>query len=119
MKLYNRYHLTSRRRLLRHHLTPAEAALWSRLQHSQLHGRKFRRQHSIGLYIVDFSCPTEELVIELDGAAHDHEAAWRHDAARTRFLREQGLRLIRFENRDVLENLDGVLAYIAQQFRRG
>ncbi|MDX1252636.1 MAG: endonuclease domain-containing protein [Gammaproteobacteria bacterium] len=116
MKLHNRNHLKPLRRALRAHLTPAEACLWKYLQRGQLAGRKFRRQHSIGPYVVDFYCPAESLIIELDGAAHDGEQAWAHDEQRTAFLTTQGLRVVRFENRDVLENLEGVLAAIRQQF---
>ena len=107
------------RRALRHTLTPAEARLWKHLQRSQLEGRKFRRQHGVGPYIVDFYCPAEALVVELDGAAHDHEEAYRRDEARTRFLAAQGLRVLRFENRDVLTKLEGVLVEIARHFREG
>ena len=85
MRLHNREQLKSTRRQLRQQLTPAEAKLWSVLQHSQLAGRKFRRQHSIGKYIVDFYCSSEQFIIELDGAAHDHEQTWAHDQARKNF----------------------------------
>ena len=104
------------RRRLRRTLTPAEAALWGFLGNSRLQGRKFRRQHSIGAYVVDFYCAQERLVIELDGAAHDSERRVDHDRDRTKFLEEIGLRIVRIENREVFDNPDGVLAYIAQQF---
>jgi very-short-patch-repair endonuclease len=104
------------RRRLRRKLTPAEAALWNLLGKSRLLGRKFRRQHSIGPYVVDFYCAQERLVIELDGAAHDSELRVNHDRDRTKFLEELGLRVVRIENREVFDNPDGVLAYIAQQF---
>ena len=116
MKLHNRKHLKSVRRKLRSHLTPAEAKLWKYLQHGQLQGRKFRRQHSIGPYIVDLYCPGERLVIELDGAVHDDAQSWQRDELRSAFLRKQGLRVIRFENHEVMENLEGVLAQIRLQF---
>lgn len=104
------------RKRLRGALTPAEAALWSLLGKSRLQGRKFRRQHSIGPYVVDFYCVQERLVIELDGAAHDSERRVEHDRDRTNFLAKLGLRIVRIENREVFDNPDGVLAYIAQQF---
>ena len=90
-KLHNRPALTSRRRELRAQLTPAEARLWLHLQRGQLAERKFRRQHSIGKYIVDFYCPREKLIVELDGAAHDHDAAWLHDEQRTQYFVSVGL----------------------------
>ena len=117
--IHNLKPLKEARRALRKSLTPAEALLWKHLQRGQLDGRKFRRQHSVGPYIVDFYCPAESLVVELDGAAHDHEAAFRHDEARTRFLATQGLRVLRFENRDVAFNPEGVLMEIAKHFRHG
>lgn len=70
MKTFNRKYLKQRRRYLRNKLTSAEATLWKALQSSQLEGRKFRRQAGIGNYIVDFYCPREKLVLELDGNYH-------------------------------------------------
>ena len=79
MRLNNRPALKAHRRELRPSLTPAEARLWLYLKGGQLLGRKFRRQHSFGAFILDFYCPSERLAIELDGAAHDHDAAQAHD----------------------------------------
>ena len=111
-------HSIERRRKLRAMLTPAEAKLWLLLQRSQLDGRKFRRQHGIGPYTVDFYCAAERLVIELDGAAHDSESAAAYDEIRDRFLDSAGYAVIRFENRQVFENPDGVLHQIKQHFTR-
>src|SRR5229473_405162 len=94
----------------------ADARLWNHLKDRSLRGRKFRRQHSVGPYVLDFYCPGERLAVELDGAAHDHEAAQDRDALRTRFLQSAGIRLVRFENREVIDNLEGVLVVIARQF---
>ena len=116
-RLNNARRLLARRCSLRSDLTPAEAALWRALQRSGLKGRKFRRQQSIGPYIVDFYCAAERLVIELDGAAHDSERSAVHDDARDQFLQSLGLTVVRLENRNVLEDPDGVLAYIGQHFR--
>src|SRR2546422_10308910 len=113
--VHNTARLKPRRRELRRRLTIAEARLWKHLKES-LRGRKFRRQHSVGPYFLDFYCPRERLAVELDGAAHDHEAAQDRDAIRTRFLQSAGIRLVRFENRQVIENLEGVLVVIARQF---
>ena len=74
-RLHNQKHLKLRRRRLRNAATPAERALWLMLKGRQLGGRKFRRQHSIGPYIVDFYCPGERLIVELDGAVPDDPAA--------------------------------------------
>ncbi|GAA4013476.1 hypothetical protein GCM10022408_28200 [Hymenobacter fastidiosus] len=107
------------RRELRIHLTKAEATLWRALQRNQLAGRKFRRQHGIGQYIVDFYCPAEKLVIELDGAHHFTVSGEAKDVERTAYLNKLGLTVLRFENRLVLEQLDGVLAGIEAAFSPG
>ncbi|MGB5082256.1 MAG: endonuclease domain-containing protein [Burkholderiales bacterium] len=114
--VHNIARLKPRRRELRRQLTIAEARLWNHLKGRALRGRKFRRQHSVGPYVLDFYCPAERLAVELDGAAHDHEAAQHRDAIRTLFLQGAGIRVVRFENREVIENLEGVLAVIARQF---
>ena len=106
-------------RQLRMSLTPAEARLWKYIQNRQLAGRKFRRQHSAGPYVLDFYCPREHLAIELDGAAHDHEQAAQRDEARTRYLASLGIKVVRFENRDVMSNLEGVLQVIKDCFGVG
>jgi very-short-patch-repair endonuclease len=118
-RFYNHPSLGERRKTLRASLTPAEAALWRVLQRSQLQGRKFRRQHSIGPYVVDFYCAKERLVIELEGSAHDSEKAAVADDARERFLSAAGQTVLRLENKYVLENPEGVLDLIRQDFRSG
>lgn len=114
--LHNRKTLKKRRQRLRNAATPAEAKLWTMLRRSQLKGRKFRRQHSIGPYIVDFYCPSDRLIVELDGASHDDPARRDYDAKRQRFLTDRGFRVLRFENKDVFEHPDMVLAAIARHF---
>jgi len=104
--------LKTRRRELRKALTTAEATLWLHLQRSQLSGFKFRRQHSVGPYVLDFYCPAAKLAVELDGAAHDSEVASLRDDRRDRYLAAQGIRTVRFVNGDVTGNLEGVLASI-------
>jgi very-short-patch-repair endonuclease len=111
--------LKQRRRSLRARLTPAEALLWKHLQHSQLENRKFRRQHSAGPYVLDFYCPAERIAIELDGAAHDHERAQANDRRRDEFLADAGIQVLRFENEQVVKNLEGVLFEIRRHFRGG
>jgi very-short-patch-repair endonuclease len=85
------------------------------LKHSQLNPLKFRRQHSIGPFVADFYCPAAKLVIELDGSVHDSETAQQQDEERTAYLVNLGLRVVRFENREVMENLEGVLAEIRRR----
>jgi len=101
-----------RRRELRHNLTSAEAVLWLNLKGSKLDGKKFRRQHSIGPYIADFYCPECRVIVELDGAGHKTELGVERDSKRTEFLKRFGARVIRFENRVVFENMEGVLETI-------
>jgi very-short-patch-repair endonuclease len=117
LRLHNLNHLKPRRRQLRSALTLAGARLWTALQSAKLKGRKFRRQHSVGPHVLDFYCSAEKLAVELDGAAHDHEAALLRDEARSKCLEELGIRVVRFENRSVIENLEGALSEIAGQFR--
>ena len=118
-RFFNHPSLSERRRTLRASLTTAEAALWRVLQRSQLQGRKFRRQHSIGPYVVDFYCPKERLVIELEGSAHDSEHSAIRDEARERFLSAAGLTVLRLENKYVFENPEGVLDLIRRHFKSG
>ena len=114
--LHNQAYLKSFRKELRSNLTPAEAMLWKALQRGQLDGRKFRRQHSFGKYILDFYCPAEKLAVELDGRHHFSEAGFEADSERTAFLESFGIRVLRFENELVFTNLDGVLEEIRHAF---
>ena len=115
-KIHNRKYLKDRRKELRNNLTSAEAALWSLLKGKQLKGRKFRRQHSIGNYIVDFYCPAEKLAIELDGDGHFTSGGWEDDQEREEFLENQGIRVIRFENDEVFLATESVLEEIEKNF---
>ena len=93
---------------LRQASTDTERVLWQRLRSRQVAGHKFRRQATVGRYIVDFLCVGARLVIESDGG--QHSAA--RDADRTAWLESRGLRVARFWNTDILENIDGVLEAI-------
>ena len=88
-------------RRLRHNLTPAEQLLSSALKGKQLNGLKFRCQHPVGRFIVDFFCPQSKLVIELDGAIHDEQIEY--DTARTEQFKTYGYRVLRFRNEEVLK----------------
>ncbi len=113
----NRKELKPLRRKLRKNLTPAEARLWTYLQGKKLAGRKFRRQHSVGPYILDFFCAAEKLAVELDGQAHDGPIAAKHDAERTAYLAQYGIEVIRFENKTVFEMPDALLHRIQERFK--
>jgi very-short-patch-repair endonuclease len=95
---------------LRQSLTPAERILWDRLRDRRLSGLKFRRQHPIGAFIVDFYCPAARLAIEIDGGIHLEQA--NADASRTQELEAQGYRVIRSTNEQVADDLEGVLTAI-------
>ena len=97
------------RRSLRNNATQAEKKLWRSLQGKKLDGFKFRRQHSIDRYILDFFCPSAHLAIELDGDTHYTEEAVEYDRIRDEYLEAVGIKLVRYRNEDVYENLEGVL----------
>jgi len=99
-------------RRLRKTPTDAEKRLWSRLRLQQLDGHRFRRQHPMGRYVVDFVCLAEKLIIEVDGGQHAIPSA--NEDARTLFLEKEGFQIVRFWNNDVLANTDGVLEAIRE-----
>jgi very-short-patch-repair endonuclease len=117
-QLHNLPKVKGRRKYLRKNLTPAEAILWNYLKNSQLYGRKFRRQHSVGNYVLDFYCPEERLAVEIDGSQHViFKSKIRQDKERTKFLNSKKIRIKRFINSEVYNNLDGVLEAIAKEFK--
>ncbi len=107
-KLFNNKIMKLRRKELRNNMTHAEVLLWMKLKSSAL-GFKFRRQTSIGSYVVDFYCPSAKLVIELDGSVHDSEEARIYDSLRQRIIEQVGLKVLRFTNDEILDSLDAVL----------
>lgn len=115
-QINNLPYLKTFRKALRNNLTPAEAKFWTLVQNSQLEGRKFRRQHSVGNYILDFYCPSEKLAIELDGEVHFNETAQERDEERTLFLNCFGIKVLRFENKLVFEQTEAVLEEIKTNF---
>ena len=115
--IHNKKELLANRKALRNNSTAPEAILWRCLQKSQLEGRKFRRQHSVGNYILDFYCPKEQLAIELDGAHHFTFHGSLNDEERDIFLGSLNIRVLRFENRLLKENLEGVLEEIKNNFK--
>lgn len=95
---------------LRKNMTDAERHLWQKLRAKQLFGYKFRRQHPIGHYVVDFVCLEQKLILEIDGSQHFEKAC--KDADRTKWLNLQGYKVIRFWNNQVLQETDSVLGEI-------
>ena len=107
------------KRRLCSNMTNPETRLWSRRRARQLQGLKFRRQHGIGPYIVDFYCPEQSLVIEVDGDSHADADQILKDQLRDRYFQSLGLHVIRYINDDILKNLDGVLENLAERLPSG
>jgi very-short-patch-repair endonuclease len=104
-------------RLLRQTATSSENYLWQLLRGRMCSGKKFRRQHPLGIYTADFYCAEAKLVIEIDGSPHQKPEGKQHDAARDAWIRSQGIEVLRFggwqvenETRQVLEKIDAVLS---------
>jgi very-short-patch-repair endonuclease len=108
--------ILERARELRQPQTPIESNLWARLRDRQLGGYKFRRQHPIGRFVVDFYCADCRLVVEVDGDSHADQVEY--DQARTEWLNEQGYIVIRLPNRAVQSQLEVVLAAILAECQR-
>jgi len=104
--------MSKRARSLRKNLTDAERKLWRRLRSRQLLAYKFRRQFPIGPYVVDFVCLERRLIVEVDGGQHAEQR--RRDEKRAAYLREQGFRVDRFWNNQVLNEMEGVVAQIGK-----
>jgi very-short-patch-repair endonuclease len=102
-------------RALRQRMTRAEELLWARLRGSRFHGAKFKRQVPFDRYVADFYCHAAKLVVEIDGKQHEWFADY--DAGRAQVLGAYGVRLIRFTNAEVCEELDSVLARIRTELR--
>jgi very-short-patch-repair endonuclease len=116
--IHNLASLTERRRELRRNSTRAEALLWACLRKSQLEGKRFRRQHSIGPFIVDFYCPECRVIVELDGARHAGVLNAERDDRRTKFLERFGVEVLRFENKQVFKNRERVIEVIRAALKR-
>jgi very-short-patch-repair endonuclease len=116
--LFNRKDLKSFRSSLRKRSTSAEAELWELLKSKKLEGRKFRRQYSIGNYIVDFCCPKEKLIIELDGDPHGEYHKIQKDEIRDNYLANLGFTVVRFENRFVFQEPEYIKSEITKVFNK-
>lgn len=110
-------HSLARRQELRNKATRHEVLLWFRLRKSQL-GYKFRRQYSFGPYVVDFYCPEKQLAIELDGQQHSNIEYQHYDFARTQYLEEFGMIVLRFQNEEIDRDIERVIKKIEQSFSK-
>jgi very-short-patch-repair endonuclease len=113
-KIFNRTEEILKRRLLRNNMPQAEIILWSKLKGKGL-GYKFRRQYSIGVFAVDFYCPAVKLAMEVDGDSHHSNGAEIRDEERQIIIESYGVNFLRFTNREIYENMDGVLLKIIQR----
>jgi len=104
---------------LRRRQSDAERILWSKIRARQLMGIKFRRQHPVGGYIVDFISLDYRLIIELDGGQHNEPAGAEKDLIRTQQLEKMGYRVIRFWDTDVIKNCEGVILTIENALQLG
>jgi len=117
-ELFNRQSQKELRQSLRSEMPKAELLLWLEIRNKRLDGYKFRRQVGIGPYIVDFYCPSLRLVIEIDGDSHFEDGAEEKDKARQSFLEEKGIRVLRFTNTDVYQNIEQVMEGIRETIGR-
>ena len=120
-RIFNRESEKRKRRDLRAALVPTESLIWKQIRNRQLLDCNFRRQFSVGPFIVDFYAPEIKLGIELDGGSHCEIGAAEADAKRQQFIESFGIQIVRFPNPEVYENMDGVLETLAQVIdaRRG
>ena len=103
---------------LRRNETKAEKLLWEKLRNNQLGGLKFRRQHPVNIYIADFYCHKFKLIIELDGDYHNQEEQKQKDEVRTEVLRLNDLKIIRFKNEEVEQDINQVLTTIKNKIEQ-
>ena len=104
-------------RTLRTNLTDSEQHLWAQLRRKQILGVQFYRQKPLGQYVVDFYAPRARLVVEVDGAQHLEAAQVEHDQQRTAYLERQGLKVLRFNNLEVLQEIEAVAEEIYRAVR--
>jgi very-short-patch-repair endonuclease len=112
-KIFNKKRMKGLRQELRGRMPQAELVLWNQLRGQAL-GFKFRRQHGIGSFVVDFYCPKAKLVLEIDGDSHFEDGVAEYDQKRQRYIERLGIRVLRFTNNDVLESLDAVVEKITE-----
>jgi very-short-patch-repair endonuclease len=112
--LYNRRQAKRRRQELRREMPRCEVILWSRLRNRQVLGVKFRRQYSVGPYVLDFYCPELKLAVEVDGDSHFGPEEEARDARRQRYIERKGIRFSRWPNDQVLHHTDWVVEQIAE-----
>ena len=109
---FNKSTEKAKRRQLRSDSPTAETTIWTSLRRKNIVSYKFRRQYSVGSYVIDFYCPALKLAVEIDGDSHFIGDAVEDDKRRQAFIESFGIRFLRFTNRDIYDNLEGVLEAI-------
>ena len=117
-EFFNREDEKDKRCQLRRSMPDAEVILWSKLKGRQLLGCKFRRQYSVGSFVIDFFSAEIKLGIELDGDSHFHDGSREYDQKRGQFIESFGIKVVRILNSEVYQNLDGVLEMIGREVLR-
>jgi len=113
--IYNKKKMTKKRQALRKDMPKAEIVLWSYLKGKQIEGLKFRRQYSIDNDTVDFYCPSIRLAIEVDGDSHMYKKQQDKDLRKEENLKTLGIRLVRYLNTDIYDNIEGVIEDLYKQ----
>ena len=111
---YNPHNLKNAKEM-RSNMTPAETKMWRILRGKRFQDLKFKRQVLIGNYIVDFLCEDKKIIIEIDGGQHNEELNIQSDKNRTRYLENNGYKVLRFWNNEVMKNIDGVMEVIFRE----
>ncbi|MBI1888967.1 MAG: DUF559 domain-containing protein [Candidatus Spechtbacteria bacterium] len=114
-EIFNTHLQRTKRKGLRKSMPLAEIILWLKLKRKQLGGHRFRRQYSIGRFVIDFYCPKARLAIEIDGASHFGRDAEKYDEERQDFIESLGINFLRFTNMEIYKNLDDVISEISKQ----
>ena len=113
----NKKELKIFRKTLRNNLTPAEATLWKHIKNKQIYNVQWRRQFSIGTYILDFYCPKAKLAIELDGKEHYTIEGDKYDCERDIFISSKGIKILRYENKEIWESIEQVIEEINKELQ--
>lgn len=108
-RIFNQKTQKEKRRALRKRSTRGERLLWQNLRNRSIEGFKFRRQHSVGPFVLDFYCPELKLAIEVDGYSHDSEESKKYDAERQKIIEVYEVRFLRIRDEEVHENIDKAL----------
>ncbi|OGF62921.1 hypothetical protein A2926_02350 [Candidatus Giovannonibacteria bacterium RIFCSPLOWO2_01_FULL_44_40] len=108
-QIFNKRSQIIKRKLLRRNTSLPENILWQALRNRKASGQKFKRQFSIGRYVVDFYCPELQLVLEIDGSYHAEKSTKDYDSEKHRFVESLGLSCLHFKNKDVEKNINSVI----------